>query len=61
MEEMYFAWLENPQSVHKVGTPPCLLYGRAAPGAEGNWGEAACQLCDLGQVSLSSRSFVICV
>lgn len=21
MEEMYFAWLENPQSVHKVGTP----------------------------------------
>lgn len=23
MEEMYFAWLENPQSVHKVGTP-CL-------------------------------------
>lgn len=24
MEEMYFAWLENPQSVHKVGTLPCL-------------------------------------
>lgn len=21
MEEMYFVWLENPQSVHKVGTP----------------------------------------
>ena len=21
MEEMYFAWLENPQSVHKVSTP----------------------------------------
>lgn len=21
MEEMYIAWLENPQSVHKVGTP----------------------------------------
>lgn len=41
MEEMYFAWLENPQSVHKVGTPPCPLCGRAAPGAEGEWGEAA--------------------
>lgn len=24
VEEMYFAWLENPQSVHKVGV--CLLH-----------------------------------
>lgn len=24
VEEMYFAWLENPQSVHKVGI--CLLH-----------------------------------
>lgn len=38
MEEMYFAWLENPQSVHKVGTPT-LLYGREAPGA-GLWGKS---------------------
>lgn len=30
MEEMYFAWLENPESVHKVGTRTWLT---------GAWGE----------------------
>lgn len=48
MEEMYFAWLENPQSVHKVGTPLC---GRESPEAglwRGQWGEATCLLSDPG-------------
>lgn len=52
MEEMYFAWLENPQSVHKVGTPTCLPCRREPSRARlwrGSWGEAACLSCDLGR------------
>lgn len=37
MEEMYFAWLENPQSVHKVGTPLCG--GEGPEGCGGGSGE----------------------
>ncbi|KAK2098296.1 hypothetical protein P7K49_023747 [Saguinus oedipus] len=35
MEEMYFAWLENPQSVHKVGTHtlPWATAREGSPGA----------------------------
>lgn len=35
MEEMYFAWLENPQSVHKVGTHPARGVGGQLLGLRG--------------------------
>lgn len=36
MEEMYFAWLENPQSVHKVGTHPARGVEGPLLGPEGS-------------------------
>lgn len=54
MEEMYFAWLENPQSVHKVGT--CVLHlmeGKLLGGWQGGGGTAEKQP--------RSQSLCICV
>lgn len=63
MEEMYVAWLKNPQSVHKVGntlTLPAVWEGSSWGWAvEWGVGESICQLCDLRQVPLSLRSSVI--
>lgn len=64
MEEMYFAWLENPQSVHKVSNPPpprpplplCRGEVHGAGLWRGSWGEAACLLSDLGPVTLPPLS-----
>lgn len=53
IEEMYLAWLENPQSVHKVSTS-WRKWGTLEPGWlwVGAEGDAAIALFDLGQLGL---------